>query len=227
MTLAVAYLRTSTASNVGTDKDSDKRQLAAIKAYAQAHRIEVVQPPFYDTAVSGADPIQARPGFADLLAYLQGHSECRVVLVETASRFARDLMTQEAGHQFLRSQGIDLVAVDSPQAFVDDTPTAVLIRQVLGAVAQFDKAMTVAKLRGARERKRLATGKKVGGRQSLAERVPEAVALARKLYRKNPHTGRRRGLPTIAAALEADGHVNEAGNRYQVTAVRRMLGLSA
>jgi hypothetical protein len=38
-------------------------------------------------------------------------------------------------------------------SFFDDTPTAKLIRQVLGAVAEFDKAMTVAKLRAARDRK--------------------------------------------------------------------------
>jgi DNA invertase Pin-like site-specific DNA recombinase len=50
--------------------------------------------------------------------------------------------------------GVSLVAVDSPQAFVDDRPTAKLIRQILGAVAEFDKAMTVGKLRGARDRKR-------------------------------------------------------------------------
>jgi hypothetical protein len=31
---AVAYMRTSSASNVGADKDSDKRQRAAIEAYA-------------------------------------------------------------------------------------------------------------------------------------------------------------------------------------------------
>jgi hypothetical protein len=31
---AVAYLRTSSAANVGTDKDSDKRQRRAIAAYA-------------------------------------------------------------------------------------------------------------------------------------------------------------------------------------------------
>ena len=33
---AVAYLRTSSAGNVGPDKDSDKRQRAAIDAYAKA-----------------------------------------------------------------------------------------------------------------------------------------------------------------------------------------------
>jgi DNA invertase Pin-like site-specific DNA recombinase len=52
-----------------------------------------------------------------------------------------------------------IFSADNPGSFLDDTPTAKLVRQVLGAISEFDKAMTVAKLRGARERKRAATGK--------------------------------------------------------------------
>ena len=43
----------------------------------------------------------------------------------------------------------------SPDAFLDDGPTATMVRQILGAVSQFEKAMLVAKLKGARERKQL------------------------------------------------------------------------
>jgi hypothetical protein len=55
----------------------------------------------------------------------------------------------------LRGRGIDLVAADNPGSILDDTPTAKLLRQVLGAISEFDEAITVAKLRGARERKRV------------------------------------------------------------------------
>jgi DNA invertase Pin-like site-specific DNA recombinase len=82
----------------------------------------------------------------------------------------------------LKGLGISLVAVDSPQAFLDDTPTAKLIRQILGAVAEFDKAMTVAKLKGARDRKRIATGAKVEGRKSHQEARPEVVAMVQRLH---------------------------------------------
>jgi hypothetical protein len=58
-------------------------------------------------------------------------------------------MVQEVGHAKLRERGIDLIAADNPGSFIDDTPTAKLVRQVLGAISEFDKAMTVAKLRGA------------------------------------------------------------------------------
>jgi len=92
-------------------------------------------------------------------------------------------MVQEAGYTRLRAGGIDLIAADKPDAFTDDSPTARMVRQILGAVAEFDKAMTVAKLRGARERKRRKTGAKVEGRKTYAEKRSELVALARELAR--------------------------------------------
>lgn len=60
---AVAYLRTSSAANVGADKDSDRRQRAAIESFARANGYELVDE-FYDAAVSGADPIAERCGNA-------------------------------------------------------------------------------------------------------------------------------------------------------------------
>jgi DNA invertase Pin-like site-specific DNA recombinase len=127
----------------------------------------------------------------------------RTIIVETASRFARDLITQETGYRFLRDAGITLIAADSPDAFLDDTPTAVMIRQILGSVSQFEKAILVAKLKGARERKKAATGK-CGGRKSYVERSPAMVALARRLARY-PVNGRKRSLRDIAVELERVG----------------------
>ena len=155
LTPAVAYMRTSSAANVGSDKDSEGRQCAAIQAFARAAGYDIVET-FYDAAVSGADHIDARPGFAAMLKKIESNG-VQTIIVETASRFARDLMVQEVGH--LRSAGAWGRADrgGQPAALLDDTPTARLVRQVLGAISEFDKAITVAKLRGARERKR-ATG---------------------------------------------------------------------
>ena len=66
---AVAYLRTSSAANVGADKDSDKRQRAAIEAFAKRSGFTIVDE-YYDEAVSGADPVDQRPGFAEMLQRL-------------------------------------------------------------------------------------------------------------------------------------------------------------
>src|SRR5215218_1924102 len=138
-------------------------------------------------------------------------------MVETASRFARDLMVQEVGYAISQSGAIELIASDSPQSFIEDTPTARLIRQVLGAVAEFDKAMTVAKLRGARERKSAVTGQKVEGRKSHAELRPEVVAEAKRLRRKRPKGGQR------SYRQIAEGRKNHAELRPQVAAEAKRL----
>jgi len=92
---AIAYLRTSSAANVGGDKDSDKRQRVAIAAFAKAAGYTIVAE-FYDAAVSGADPIAERPGFKAMLERIAGNG-VRCILVESPDRFARDLTVQLLG----------------------------------------------------------------------------------------------------------------------------------
>lgn len=146
----------------------------------------------------------------------------RTIVVETASRFARDLMVQEVGYAKLRERGIHLIAADSPQSFIDDTPTAKLVRQVLGAIAEFDKAMTVAKLRGARERKRKEVGK-CEGRKSHAELNPDLVREAKRLRRRSPKTGGQRSLREISTQLAQMGYLNSRGQRFSPSSVKGMV----
>jgi DNA invertase Pin-like site-specific DNA recombinase len=216
---AFAYLRTSSATNIGEDKDSGHRQLHAIESYAKRARVDLVGT-YHDEAIKGSDPIDTRPGFAAMLEALEANGT-KTIVVETANRFARDLMVQEVGYAMLRARGIDLVAADSPTSFLDDTPTARLIRQVLGAVSEFEKAMLVAKLKGARDRKRR-MGVKVEGRKSIAEQSPETVEVARKLARSRPKGGKR-SLREISAALAEAGHVTRTGKPYAATAIKLML----
>jgi DNA invertase Pin-like site-specific DNA recombinase len=217
---AIGYLRTSSATNVGEDKDSERRQRIAIERYAKRAGFDVVDW-FYDPAVSGGDPIDARPGFSAMLARIAGNG-VRTVIVENALRFARDLMVQEVGFAMLKGLGITLIAADSPASFLDDGPTSKLIRQILGAVSEFDKAMTVAKLRGARERVRRLKGK-CEGRKSYAEREGGAalVAAARELHH-NPN-GRPPSLRTVATGLAERGYVTPSGRPYSAAAVASML----
>ena len=165
--------------------------------------------------MSGADPVAERPGFKAMLDRIAGNG-VRVILVESPDRFARDLSVQITGHDYLRSLGVELVPTSAPDFFTTDTPTAVLVRQVLGAVSQFEKANLVAKLRAARERK-MAVGGRGSGRFAYAQKVPEVVALVRELH------GQRQSLRQISKTLAAQGHVTGGGRPYTATAVQKML----
>ena len=208
---AVAYLRTSNEANVGADNDSDNRQRRAIWAYANAAGLVIVSE-FYDADDTGADIITDRPGFAAMLERLVANGP-RTIIVETPDLFARNPAVQFVGHGFLEAHGITLIAASAPTHFNQDSATARLVRQVLPVVAQFDKAISVAKLAAARKRLRVE-------RKRIAEVHPEAVEFARKL------AAARKGKPsllTISAALAAAGYVNERGVAFNRASVAQML----
>jgi DNA invertase Pin-like site-specific DNA recombinase len=173
--------------------------------------------------VSGADSIEGRSGFAQLLERLRERPDIRTILVETASRFARDLIVQETGFMMLRERGIELIPVDSPYHFAESTPTANMVRQILGAVSEFEKAMLVSRLRGARDRKRAATGK-CGGRKSHIEAHPQTVEMAKSLRWINKRMRQKRSLRDISAELASKGHLARSGKPYGPSAIQSMLG---
>lgn len=229
MKKAVAYYRTSSMSNVGEDKDSLKRQQRAVEKYAKQSKIEIVFTK-YDAGKTGTTAIEERQGIAELLKLCQEHG-IEIILVENASRFSRDLIVQESGYQKLKELGIQLIPVDAPDFFNSDDPSRVLIRQMFGAVSQFEKSTVVAKLAAARATKRKETGKKVEGRKSYAEKNPELVKAAKKLARCNDPKRRDRqkdtkqklSLRKIATALYEQGFTNSNGAPLSPSAVREVL----
>jgi DNA invertase Pin-like site-specific DNA recombinase len=170
---------------------------------------------YYDAAVSGADPVTDRDGFNEMLNYLLGNG-ARVVLVENASRFARDVVVQFTGHALLKKHSIELVPVDAPSYFTEDSPTATLIRTVLGAVSAFEKDSLVSRLRKARERIRKEKGRCEGN--PLWKPVSEAA-------RKAARAAQKRGLSlrAIAADLSARGFLSPSGRNYGPQSVKAML----
>jgi Resolvase, N terminal domain len=143
----------------------------------------------------------------------------RVVLVESPDRFARDLAVQLTGHDYLRSLGVELVPTSAPDFFTTDTPTAVLVRQVLGAISRFEKANLVAKLRAARERK-IAAGGRGSGRFAYARKVPEVVTLGARATWAAPVAAadsedarRARSPHWRRQAVHGDGGAEDAARR--------------
>ena len=96
------------------------------------------------------------------------------------------------------------------------------MRQIAGAFAQLEKARLVGKLKAACDRKRW-TGAEVEGRKSHAELRPDVVALAKRLHRASPKSGKHRSLWEIAAELARTGHPNECSKPYAAQSVKVML----
>lgn len=225
---AVAYLRTSSKTNLEAKrprtpeelaeyKDSRRRQEEAIYAYAEAHGLTIVGT-FYDEAVSGTAHVLERPEFLRMLDYLAGNG-ARTILVENAGRFARDTLVQITGHDLLKARGFALIPVDSPNYFVEEGPTAKLVRTVLAAVSDFQRAELVARLKGARKRKKLETGHGEGPKPV----APEVVAMAKKLRRRDPKTGKLRTLQAISGKLAEAGYTAPSGKPYLPGSVAKML----
>jgi DNA invertase Pin-like site-specific DNA recombinase len=196
---------------------AEQRQRRAIAGYAKRAGMVIVAE-FNDPAVSGADPTQCRPGFAALLDRIEGNG-VRTVIVEDASRFARELMTQELGLLALIKRGVRVVTAGGDDLTDTSDPSRVMMRQIAGSFHEYEKARLVAKLRVARGAKRAAAGK-CEGRKSYAERNPKLVAAAKALRAARPHAS----LLKLSAALAEQGFVTPRGLAYSASAVKSMLG---
>jgi DNA invertase Pin-like site-specific DNA recombinase len=105
-----------------------------------------------------------------------------------------------------------------------DNPTAKLVRQILAAVAEFDKTSIVLKLKAACARARRANGR-CEGRKPFGEREGEAetLELIRSLRRK-PRMGKRMTFVEIASKLNGDGVPTRTGKLWHGEVIRRLLG---
>jgi len=144
------------------------------------------------------------------------------VLVEDASRFARELVTQELGILALIRRGVRVVTASGDDLTDSTDPSRKMMRQIAGSFAEYEKARLVAKLKAARDRK-IASGEKCGGRRSHAELRPEVVALAKQLRRQRPK-GAQRSHREVAAELAAQGYTTPSGKPYSASAVATMVG---
>lgn len=217
---AVAYLRVSGRGQV--DGDGFPRQRTSIDQFAHSQGIEVVAE-YCDEGVSGSRELDDRRGLQEVIARVRSNG-VRMVLVENATRLARDLMVSEVILREFRELGVSVIAADSGTDLTvgDDDPTRKLIRQVLGAVAEFERSVLVAKLRAARVRLRKSTGrcegrKPYGDRPGESAIVDRIVALRRKPRRREPASYAR-----IAATLNAEGVPSRTGKRWSPETVRQV-----
>ncbi len=218
---AFSYLRVSGQAQI--KGDGFQRQELAIRKYAKANSIDLATE-FRDEGVSGTKELGDRQGLAALLDALESNG-VRTVLVERADRLARDLMVSEVILGQFRDIGVSVIAADSGTDLTasDDDPTRVLIRQVLGAVSQFEKSVIVLKLRAARDRKRARDGR-CEGRKPFGTRPNEKKVLDRiRQLRRKPKGRNRLSCAAIADRLETEGCPTRMGGAWKPGTVWRIL----
>ncbi len=219
MTKAFAYLRVSGKGQV--EGDGFTRQLEAIRKYAKEQGIRIVRV-FREEGVSGTKDLGDRPAFVEMMTALHADG-VDLVLIEKLDRLARDQVVQELILRDLRKHGFDLIPVMEPDLVQDDpsNPTRTLIRQIMGAVAQYEKSLIVLKLRGARQRKRAKTGRCEGAKPYGSLPGETAVIERMKQLRASGL-----GFDRIATKLNAEAIRPRRGKQWWGLAVNKILSRS-
>ena len=221
-TRAIGYVRVSTDDQVQGYGLTVQRQ--AIRDYCKASGLRLGEI-YSDAGISGSNGLDTREGLAKALTALEAH-QAAVFVVPRLDRLARDLILQETILARLQAAGVDVVSVSEGHVVTDD-PTRVLIRQVLGAMAQYERALIRARITAGKAAK-AAKGGYVGGRPrygwraiggELVEDEHEQAVIAR--VRREKDAGR--SLREIGAGLVADGILPRSGGTWNPNTVRRLL----
>ncbi len=224
---ALGYVRVSTQEQVnGFGLDV---QEGAIRAWCKAKGVRLVDV-LRDEGQSGSNGLDARLGLAEALAKLKA-GEASMLVVYRMDRLARDLILQETLVQRLRGQGTPVRSAYEPDLDIDtDDPTKVLIRQIVGAVSQYERAVIRGRMMAGR-RAKAAAGGFIGGRAPYGFRVvngdvvpdeaeQEVVQLVGRMHLAGS------SLREIAAHLEAKGYRPRDAQRWHPNTVRRITAIT-
>ncbi len=210
----VEYLRVSSQGQI--EGDGFERQSSVIRGFERQYDLYHIAT-FREEGVSGAVDGMDRPAFARMMLLLEEQIAKGMkvsILIERMDRLARDLMVQEFILSECRLRGIKVYSADRG-ALIDvatdaGDPTQKLIRQIMGALAEWEKSMLVQKLRAARNRKKQTTGRCEGQKPYGAR--PGEYAIVDFIS-----SLRNQGVswPQIALQLNLGGTVTRKGTPWQ------------
>ena len=221
------YVRVSTGKQVEEGLGLGEQERAC-RAWAREHGHRVVAV-FRDEGISGTKELEHRLGLAEALAAVKD-GRAGAIVVYRLDRLARDLVLQEQLLAEVWRSGELFSAAGGEANLHDDPedPSRRLIRQVLGAVADYERAMIALRLRRGRAAKAArggfaygspAYGYRADGRALVPDdREQAAIARARELAAAGA------SLRQIGACLQAEGHPAKRGGRWHPTTVARVLG---
>lgn len=216
----VSYLRVSSKGQIDGDGFARQREHIGrwITSNGAAHIAE-----FTEDGISGTSDLINRPALTRLVSYCLEHGPIHAVVVEKADRLARDLIVSEMLIRQFSEMGIRVIEAEGGNDLTagTDNPTATLIRQVLAAVAQFEKSSVVAKLRVARNRKRAETGRCEGAKPYGLVAGEDAVVRVIEGLRSEGLTCRE-----IARELDRRGVPSRSGGKWSHSVVARVVSRS-
>lgn len=216
MTPAYAYLRVSGDDQI--DGDGFARQMEACQRYAAANGLEIAGE-YREEGVTGKRETDNRPAWLRMIVDAQ-ESGIQTLLVEKLDRLARDLVAQEMTIRNCAKRGLVIHSAAEGDTRDDpENPTRTMIRQILGAVAQCDRAYVALKLLKARKRKR-SNGERCEGRKPYGSRPGEAEALAQmQAWRREGHNWLEISRRATAAGLPT----RSGSTRWHHETVQRIL----
>lgn len=204
----VSYIRVSSKGQL--DGDGPNRQRDAITKFCKEHKLSHTWE-FYERGVSGTVDVEGRAAFSEMLIWID-QSTVEAVVVERLDRLARDLMVSEFLLTELRKRGIKVFATDQgaciDMATNEGDPTRKLIRQIIGALAEWEKSQLVSKLRVARQRKKSETGRCEGMKPYGRNVKEQAIIGLIKTWRETMST------ESIADFLNQGGFLNRYGKPF-------------
>jgi DNA invertase Pin-like site-specific DNA recombinase len=217
---AVGYLR------VSTDRQAEKGfgldvQERAVKDVGTPARSPARRDPLRSGRVR-QQRLDSRVGLADALQSLR-ERKAQGLVVLPLDRLARDLVLQETLLGEIRRLGGQVFSCSDAEAeFLTDDPadpSRRLIRQILGAVAEYERNMIALRLRAGRRRKAeqggyAGDGSPPYGWQAVYGALRRVEAEQRAIHRiRELHAGGN-SLRSIADALHAEGHRPKRGDRW-------------
>lgn len=195
MTKVFAYLRVSGLTQIGGG--GFERQADAIKAFC-ASKGWVIARTFKEQQ-SGGDEYQDRDVMADMMALCspEGHGVTTIV-VENATRVARDVLVQELFIRDCKLKGIHIFCAEGGEEFTtnESDPSRTMIRQILGAVSQWEKATICKRLQAGRRKKARETGKPCGAPPKFNTEKNQLLTLE---FIKEYREGQKLGWEEISA----------------------------
>jgi DNA invertase Pin-like site-specific DNA recombinase len=219
----VSYLRVSGKSQV--EGDGFERQAKAISAFCKTHSLRLCSE-YQEKGVSGTVDGMCRPTFSQIIVDAENPNNdpypIHAIVVERLDRLARDLMVSEVLLAECRKRGIQVFSADQGalinMAENGGDPTRVLVRQIMGALAQWEKTMLVRKLRSAKDRLK-AAGQLCEGTKPYGSLPGERPFLNQILE----WSYQGKNFSEIARVMNSMGAVNRSGRPFKPQNVRMII----